>query len=79
MAISSQSHPASETEAGVHQWQRAGLLNPSVIKPVIATFDVSLVIRKFGHLSDDDRTTLDRLPGAFLGHSGSAELTPEKR
>lgn len=79
MAISSQSRPASETEAGVHHWQRTGLLDPSVIKPVIATLDVSLIIRKLGHLSDDDRTTLDRLLAAILGHSGSAELTPEKR
>lgn len=72
VAISSQSRPTSETEAAVHHWQRAGLLNPSVIKPVIATFDTALVIKKLGHLSDDDRDSLQRILVACLGHLSAA-------
>lgn len=79
MAISSQARPASETEADIHHWKRAGLLNPSVIKPAIATLDTGLVIKKLGHLSDDDRTRLDRVLSAVLGHDRSAEPEREKR
>ena len=71
MAISSQSRPTSETEATLHHWQRAGLLNPSVIKPVITTIASSLIIKKLGHLADDDRATLHRILLTAIGDSHS--------
>lgn len=79
VAISSQSRPASETEGAVHHWQRAGLLNPSVIKPVIATLDTALVIKKLGHLSDDDRAALERVLTTAIGAGHAAKPSPEKR
>lgn len=78
MAISSQPRPMSETEAAVHHWQRAGLLNPSVIKPVITTLDTTLVIKKLGHLSDDDRTDLERIVATILGPTPTAQPTPKQ-
>ena len=79
LAISSQHRPASETEAAVHHWQRAGLLNPSVIKPVITTLDTGLVIKKLGHLADDDRAALERILTTALGSGQKAVPGAEER
>lgn len=71
MAISSQPRPASQTEAAVHHWQRAGLLNPSVIKPAIATLVTTLIIKKLGHLADDDRAALHRIISTTIGDTAA--------
>lgn len=42
-------------EIRLANWKSAGLLKPSVVKPVIASFDITLVRRKLGALSDSDR------------------------
>jgi mRNA interferase MazF len=39
-------------------WQEAGLLKPSIIKPVLSTLTVSLVIRKLGSLGEEDSEKL---------------------
>ncbi len=49
-------------EIRLTNWKSAGLLKPSVVKPVIASFDITLVRRKLGALSNVDRT---RLRAAF--------------
>ena len=41
-------------EAALSDWGDAGLLKPSAVKPVLSTFDVSLVIKFLGALSDPD-------------------------
>jgi mRNA interferase MazF len=52
MAITSQMRPTPAVgEVAVVQWQAAGLLKPSVIKPLITTIEATLVIRKLGALS----------------------------
>jgi mRNA interferase MazF len=55
MAITSQFRSAASLgEVWLGQWQAAGLLKPSVVKPVFATFEQSLVIRRLGTLEPDD-------------------------
>ena len=48
-------------EAIVTDWSGAGLLKPSVIKPVITTLDKNLVIRGLGKLEDPDIEALEKV------------------
>lgn len=48
-------------ESLVTDWSAAGLLKPSVIKPVIATVEKNLVIRKLGKLEDPDLENLENI------------------
>jgi mRNA interferase MazF len=48
-------------EALVTDWSAAGLLKPSVIKPVIATVEKNLVIRKLGKLEAPDLEILKNI------------------
>lgn len=54
-------------EVIVVDWQSAGLLKPSAIKPVLATFERSLIRKTLGRLSPRDqhslRDTLETLFG----------------
>ena len=68
MAITSQLKPAQTIgEVMVQDWQGAGLLKPSVIKPVITTIECGLVINKLGQLKEDDRVALGRVIDQILG------------
>jgi len=68
MAVTSQLRPSpTPGEVQVSQWQDAGLLNPSVIKPVFATLERALVIRRLGTLSAGDRTALKKAIGEIIG------------
>ena len=68
LAVTSQPSARSGlAEAGVRDWKRAGLLKPSVFKPVVTTIDRHLVLRKLGALSDRDRTALAGLLRSMLG------------
>ncbi len=59
MAITSQLRASVELgEALVADWQAAGLLKPSAIKPVITTIEQTLVIRPLGRLSTEDLQVL---------------------
>jgi mRNA interferase MazF len=42
-------------EIRLTHWKSAGLLKPSVVKPVLASFDIALVLRKLGALANADR------------------------
>jgi mRNA interferase MazF len=42
----------------LNDWQAAGLLKPSAIKPVFATIEENLIVRQLGKLSTADRTSL---------------------
>ncbi len=62
VAVTSQVRPAVALgEVTIAKWQAAGLLKPSVVKPVVATVDRALVLRKFGRLHDDDRDAVREL------------------
>ncbi len=67
MAITSQIHAAPSAEARVAAWQSSGLLKPSVVKPVFATLEQTLVIRKLGALAKQDRDALRNLINEILG------------
>lgn len=68
MAVTSQVRPpAGLGEIAVHRWQEAGLLRPSVLKPLIATIERRLVIRKLGKLGAQDRDALNRGLRTILG------------
>jgi mRNA interferase MazF len=61
MAVTSQFRPSdSIAELWVDQWQAAGLLKPSAIKPVFATLEQRLIIRQLGKLAAADHAALKR-------------------
>ena len=67
MAITSQFHPAGLGDTVITQWPEAGLLKPSLIKPVITTSERRLVLRKLGGLQEHDRQTLRKILATFIG------------
>jgi mRNA interferase MazF len=59
MAVTSQIRPTPAFgEVWLVEWEAAGLLKPSAIKPVIATLERDLIIRKLGALKTGDRNNL---------------------
>ena len=68
MAITSQVRAAPTVgEVAVVHWQAAGLLKPSVIKPLITTIEAGLVVRQLGTLHADDQESLRQVLAAILG------------
>jgi mRNA interferase MazF len=68
IAITSQNNPATAFgEITVVDWQAAGLLKASIIKPVLTTIEVTLVLRKLGQLQKNDCHALRELLQAILG------------
>lgn len=68
MAVTSQIKSTQTLgEVFVKDWQGAGLLKPSVIKPVIATIEMPLVIKTLGRLKDDDQAALRSAISKILG------------
>ena len=68
MAITSQFDiSVSFGEIIITDWKSAGLLKPSVIKPVITTIEKSLIIKKLGKLEKSDLNKLKGLIGLILG------------
>lgn len=69
MAITSQvRHPLATGEAMLQDWQVAGLVKPSVLKPLIATIEQTRIIRTMGQLSTADRESLSRVIQSILGN-----------
>lgn len=68
MAITSQVRmPLGFGEAMVADWQAAGLIKPSVFKPVLATIERTLVVRTMGQLSAADAKALREIVRDCLG------------
>ncbi|MHB1231792.1 MAG: type II toxin-antitoxin system PemK/MazF family toxin [Burkholderiales bacterium] len=68
MAVTSQVRTALTVgEIIVSDWQGAGLLKSSAIKPVIATIEKSLVINTLGRLKNDDQIALRNAIGKIIG------------
>lgn len=68
MAITSQSKPTlAFGEVRVAEWQKAGLLKPSVIKPVLTTVEKGLIVKKIGRLEEQDRKNLQNAIQDILG------------
>ena len=47
-------------------WQAAGLVKPSVMKPIVMTLEQQLVIRVLGRLEKNDRESLRALIAQIL-------------
>ncbi len=68
MAITSQVRtPLSFGEALVADWQAAGLIKPSVLKPVVTTIEQRLVVRTLGALSATDLHSLREVIVQVIG------------
>ena len=60
MAITSQIDKAAGIgECLIKDWQVAGLLKPSAIKPAISTIEQKLILKKLGSLSSDDLSSAE--------------------
>ena len=59
MAVTSQIRSAAYFgDVVIGAWQPAGLLKPSVIKPIVTTIEKPLVIKTLGKLNKEDRRSL---------------------
>jgi mRNA interferase MazF len=68
MAVTSRIKPTPGfSDVMIEHWEAAGLIKPSVIKPVFTTVEKSLVIRKMGTLHHGDQETLKKAIMAILG------------
>ena len=68
MAVTSQMRSAAYFgDIAVNQWQQAGLLKPSVIKPIVTTIEKFLVIKTLGRLNKEDRKSLGESFYKILG------------
>jgi mRNA interferase MazF len=54
-------------EVAIEEWSAAGLIKPSMIKPIITTTENSLVIRKLGALQPPDLQTLENILPQIIG------------
>jgi hypothetical protein len=67
MAVTSQVRPtASREEVTIDRWREAGLLKPSVTKPVLTTVHRRLVLRKLGRLRPTDRLAVQAVLDQIL-------------
>jgi mRNA interferase MazF len=71
MAITSQvrsSHMSmSFADTLLRDWDKANLLKPSVVKPILATLEQGLVIKQLGQLSASDQIALHRTLQEVIG------------
>ena len=68
MAVTSQARPAGSVgEVQVKDWKGAGLIKPSIVKPVITTIEQTLVIRRLGRLKEDDQTAIKQAFNTIIG------------
>lgn len=68
MAITSQVRtPPGFGEALVNDWLAAGLIKPSVLKPVFTTIEQTLVVRTMGTLSANDLRALREVVALVIG------------
>lgn len=59
MAITSQAGTSTRVgDVMLTHWRQAGLLKPSVAKPVVGTFHPRLVLQRLGRLHESDRAAL---------------------
>lgn len=54
-------------EAVVQDWQAAGLIKPSALKPLVTTIDTRLVRKTLGTLSTNDQYRLKAIIADIIG------------
>ena len=52
----------------IEGWELAGLLKPSAVKPIIATLEQAILIRRLGAIEPADRTALTDSLDRILAH-----------
>ena len=68
MAITSQPSTAGALgEVVIGNWREAGLLKPSVLKPVLTTIDTALLVKKLGRLNGLDQALLRQAIAQIIG------------
>ena len=68
MAVTSQVRPGGAVgEVNIKDWKGAGLIKPSVVKPVITTIEATLVLRHLGRLASQEQQALRSAIGAIVG------------
>ncbi|THJ22818.1 MAG: type II toxin-antitoxin system PemK/MazF family toxin [Nitrospira sp. CG24E] len=68
MAITSQQPSTlSVGEVQIQDWRGAGLLKPSVLKPILTTIDPALVRKRLGQLAPTDQAALRQALNIILG------------
>ena len=68
MAVTSRLHQVNKPgEELITDWQGAGLLKPSVFKPILATIENTLILKQLGCLQPEDRQTLAAILHQILG------------
>jgi mRNA interferase MazF len=68
MAITSRLHQVDKLgEHLVNDWQKAGLIKPSVFKPILTTVENTLVLKQLGSLQKEDRQILSLILQDILG------------
>jgi mRNA interferase MazF len=72
MAVTSQFKPSAIIgEIIVKEWREAGLLKPSIVKPVITTIEKPLVIKTMGRLNKIDQNALEESLKFILGRQAT--------
>lgn len=70
MAVTSQMQPSPAfADVWLQDWQGAGLLKPSAVKPVLATMEQRLIIRVLGSLSPRDKDGVHEALALILGQA----------
>ena len=68
MAVTSQMRPTNTIgEVLINNWKGAGLIKPSVVKPVITTIEATLVLRRLGRLAAQEQQSLRAAIGTIVG------------
>lgn len=68
MAVTSQQpQTLSVVEVQILDWRGAGLLKPSVLKPVVTTIDPALIQKKLGQLTPVDQALLRQALAQIIG------------
>lgn len=67
MAITSQMRAENRFDLPVADWEQARLLKPSVMKPVIATLERELILKRLGRFSEGDHGRLIERVREVLG------------
>ena len=66
-AVTSQLRPTGALgDVFLPDWRTAGLLKPSALKPVFATVEQGLVLRRLGALTPADRASVFAMVGNVL-------------
>ncbi len=73
LAITSQMASIADFAHGeISVWNAAGLLKPSLFKPILATIEQTLIVKKLGSLTEADLLTLKSIQTAIWTESKKA-------